>query len=99
MSAWKWVLAAVVVAGAAIGVVLWLQSAPETPGQEAAAKQASAEPAPQHYPLPEPEPTQQAPEPLPQLDGSDDAVHAALSDSLGKTPVESFLVPKEFVRR
>ena len=99
MSAWKWVLAAVVVAGAAAGVVLWLQSAPETPAQPPAASQAKSEPAPQHYPLPAPEPTQQTPEPLPQLDGSDDAIRTALADSLGQAPVESFLVPKEFVRR
>src|ERR1043166_2948808 len=99
MSAWKWVLAAVVVAGAAAGVVLWLQSAPEKPSEQAAAQQPAAAPAPQHYPLPTPDATQQTPEPLPELDGSDDAVRTALVDTLGKPPVEAFLVPKEFVRR
>ncbi len=99
MSAWKWVLAAIAVAGTAVAVVLWLQATPETAPEQAAAQPAQAANAPQHYPLPAPEPTQQSQEPLPQLDGSDDAVRAALVESLGKQPVEAFLVPKEFVRR
>lgn len=100
MSAWKWVLAAIVVAGVAVGVVLWLQAPPQSaPEQTPPAPAAPQAAAPQHYPLPEQEPTQQSQEPLPQLDGSDEAVRAALSDTLGKPPVEAFLVPKEFVRR
>src|SRR5205085_1607210 len=97
--AWKWLLAAVAVAGVAAGVVLWLQSTQEAPPAPPAAPPAPAAAAPQHYPLPTPDPTQQQPEPLPQLDGSDDAVRTAISDSLGKAPVESFLLPKEFIRR
>jgi hypothetical protein len=99
MSAWKWVLAAVAVAGTAVGVVVWLQSAPEAPPPEDAATAPPQASAPQHYPLPETDPTQQTAEPLPQLDGSDDAVHSALAASLGQQPVEAFLVPKDFVRR
>src|ERR1041385_8370914 len=97
MNATRWVLLAVVAAIGVGGTVLWMQSAPEKP-------QPAAEPAPppaqteSHYPAPEPENKTIAAEPLPELDGSDSAVHGALAEALGKQPVDSFLVPTEFIR-
>jgi len=94
----RWVLAILVAAALVTAGALYLQSQQEPPAEPVAeAKPAPAAPE-SHYPVPAPEPTEKTEVP-PQIDGSDAAVRADLEETLGKAPVESFLIPTEFVRR
>ena len=97
MSAMKWVLLAVA-AAALVAILVLSQQQPEPAGEPPAPTPAAAE-APSHYPVPATEPTPAATAPLPQLDGSDQAVREELEQSIGKAPVEAFLLPAEFLRR
>jgi hypothetical protein len=94
----RWVLVVLVAAVLVTAAALWMKSRDELPPEPVA----EAPPAPvaeSHYPVPEPMPTAAPLEPLPQLDGADPAVRADLERELGKTPVEAFLLPTEFLRR
>jgi hypothetical protein len=57
---------------------------------------ASDQAPPASYPVPE---TAAPAEPLPDLDGSDEAFRTSAADAIGKAPVEAFLLPSQVIQR
>ncbi len=98
-----WLLVAVLLAAAAVGVYFWQRGqgvapAPPAPPAEVAPPRATEPEAPSHYPIPEnlAAPGQQ--EALPSLDESDTAIWAALAGLFGEAPLKNVFLPQEIVR-
>jgi len=108
-----WILVGLVGLGAVITVFLLRQDEPPPPVVETVAEAPpepvveEVEPEPVEPPPPAvsesepPVPTVPVLEPieLPALEESDEEIRAALVDTVGERPVESFLVPREIVRK
>ncbi len=97
MNAMRWALLVAAVAAMATGLMLWQKppADPEAPPPVEAPREAEQS----HYPVPSPEVLPEPAAALPPLDGGDAAVRAELEGTVGKGPVEAFLLPTEFLRR
>jgi hypothetical protein len=99
-----WLLVAILLATAAVGVYFWQREqgvapAPPAPPAEEAPPRAAEEPEPPaHYPIPGNLTAPGQPEALPALDQSDTAIWAALAGLFGETPLKNVFLPQEIVR-
>jgi hypothetical protein len=96
----KWIAAAVVVVGLAVGAVWYRSKMHDKPAPVAQPVTAPpVKPAPPEEPeIEHPVPPVAMPEPLPALGESDAPMQGALVDLLGKEPVEKYLVPQDVIR-
>jgi len=97
----KYFAGAAAVVGLSIGAVIYISRHPDVPPPDEPAAPVAAptppvaaeEPAVK-YPLPE----TVAQEPLPSLNESDQPIHNALEELIGKESVQQFVIPKDLVR-
>jgi hypothetical protein len=71
-------------------------TAPPTAAEAPSETEPPDQPPQPSYPVPEPA---AAATPLPDLEGSDESVRAALADAVGKAPIEAFLLPTNVIQR
>jgi hypothetical protein len=105
-SRWWWAVAAVLIAIAVGGYVVWQQMEAEPPAPPAPPRtEAPPAPAPVpaepqiRHPIEDARPQPQEPTPLPSLGASDKFVQEALVGLLGAEPVKRFVIVDDFVRR
>lgn len=96
----KYTAAGVAVVGLTIGGILYFSQrhAPAPPAEPVVTVPEAAPAAPAEDVIEHPLAAPEQPAPLPALNESDGPVHRALSELLGKDPVERFFVPDELVR-
>ena len=95
----KWIAAAVVVVGLAVGAVWYRSKMHDSPPAKPPVTAAPVKAIPPEEPeIQHPIPPAPTPEPLPSLADSDPAARNALSDLFGKDDIEKILVPQDVIR-
>jgi len=95
----KWIAAAVVVVGLAVGAVWYRSKMHDTPPVKPPVTAAPVKALPPEEPeIEHPIPAVPTPEPLPSLADSDPAAQNALADLFGKEDIEKILVPQDVIR-
>lgn len=96
----KYGAAAVAVVGLSVGAVIYLSWRDEAvpPPEPVAAVPAQPAVVPEEPAIKHPLPESAQPEALPSLEESDQPIQSALTELIGKEPVERFLIPESLIR-
>jgi hypothetical protein len=97
----KYGAAAVAVVGLSVGAVIylsWREKARPPVAEPAVAAPAQPAVVPEEPAIKHPLPEAEQPEALPSLEDSDGPIQNAITDLIGKEPVERFLIPESLVR-